>query len=115
MEGADGIQTFPNGVILTIHGLEQIGTEYESLLSFLLEQHDQLIFHIEPLLELYDLSSNFDMLAAAYHRHLGYLEGYLPALKKLERNGVIKILECKRLGIGDKWHEAYGLVIWHRA
>lgn len=114
MEGGDSIQTSPDGIIFTIHALEQIGAQYEHVLSFLLAQPAQLVFHLEPLLELYDTTANLDVLASAYHRHLGYLEGYLPTLQKLEQRGVIEIMECKRLGFGDIWHEAYGLVIWRR-
>ena len=84
------------------------------MLSFLLAQPARVVFHLEPLLELYDKTTNFDILASAYHRHLGYLEGYLPTLQNLEQQGVIEIIECKRLGFGDIWHEAYGLVIWRR-
>ena len=35
MEGGETIQVPPDGVILTIHALEQIGVRYESVLSFL--------------------------------------------------------------------------------
>ena len=115
MEGGETIQVPPDGAILTIHALEQIGMCYESVLSFLLAQPARVVFHLEPLVELYDATANFDILASAYHRHLGYLEGYLPTLQNLEKKGVIEIMECKRLGFGDVWHEAYGLVIWRRS
>ena len=66
-----------------------------------------MVFHLEPLVELYDATANFDILASAYHRHLGYLEGYLPTLQKLEKKGIIEIIECKRLGLGT-----FGVRLW---
>ena len=48
MEGGETIQIPPDGVILTIHALEQIGACYESVLSFLLAQPARVVFHLSP-------------------------------------------------------------------
>ena len=98
--------------ILTIHALEQVGSKFENTLKFILEQNVELVFHIEPLIELYNQESELDNVALIYHRHLNYLTGYLPEIRRLEKAGDIEILECRRLGFGGTWHEAYGLLVW---
>ena len=68
--------------------------------------------HLEPLVELYDEDSLFDYPAIRYHRKRGYLDGYLTALRKLEREGRAEILDTRRLQFGSFFQEGYSLVMW---
>ena len=61
--------------------------------------------------ELYDQNDLFDYVAAAYLRKRGYLQGFLPRLRELEREGVIEILQVQRT-FGSLYHDGYSFVVW---
>ena len=100
--------------VFTSAALEQIGTRHERFLEYLLQQDASVYLHIEPLVELYDERKLFDRVAAHYHRRRGYLEGFLPRLQQLEREGAIEILELSRTGFGSFFHEGYSVVAWRK-
>jgi predicted MPP superfamily phosphohydrolase len=102
----------PGSAVMTISAMEQLGCNYEAFLSFLLEKRPELVLHHEPIIELYDDSEPFDQLALRYHYKRGYLGSYLTQLRKLERDGRIKIISVKRLRFGDAYHEGASLVVW---
>jgi hypothetical protein len=101
----------PQAIIFSIHSLEQLHTDYDALISFLLTKKPALVFHYEPILEFYDESNVYDYLALTYSRSRGYLSGYLSALRALESAGRIRILEQYRPYIGGVYHEA-SLIVW---
>jgi cyclopropane fatty-acyl-phospholipid synthase-like methyltransferase len=96
--------------VITVHALEQIGTKWELLLEEM--QKASLCVHLEPILELYDETILMDYLAAEYHRTRGYLSGFLPAVRKLEREGKAEILTCERRKFGNRYHDSYSLLVW---
>ncbi|MFZ0053015.1 MAG: class I SAM-dependent methyltransferase [Desulfobaccales bacterium] len=100
-----------NSLVFSIHALEQLGPNTEKLISFLLEQKPALVFHYEPILELYDKTNLYDYLAAMYSRTRNYLSGYLTALRNLARAGKIELIGEHRPYIGGVYHEA-SLVFW---
>jgi hypothetical protein len=93
--------------------MEQIGIEFTALLDYFLNQETQHFLHIEPFLELYDMTNEFDELAYSYSKKRNYLDGYLSALKNLERQGSIKIEYQKRI-IGSGYHDAHMIVKWKK-
>ena len=101
-----------NSIVYTIGALEQLGSQTESMLEYLLNNKPKLIIHIEPTVELYDKNNLIDYLAIKFHKKRGYTEGYLPKLKRLEREGTIKIIKIKRLEFGSLYMEGYTLYIW---
>lgn len=99
--------------VLTIGALEQVGNRFEPFLNYLLYfACPSICVHLEPIVELYDENDPFDQLAIQYHRARGYLEGYLPVLQKLERDGLVEILALHRIPFGSFYHEAYTYIIW---
>ncbi len=98
--------------VLTVGALEQVGKRFEEFLCFLVSRKPPICIHLEPIIELYDETKPFDQLAVKYHRARGYLEGYLPALKRLARYGLAEILEVRRIPFGSFYHEAYTYIVW---
>lgn len=101
----------PGSAVLTVHALEQIGDRHGAWLEYLLAQSPALVVHYEPILELYDPANLYDYLALQYSRRRGYLTGYLDALRVLEQQGRIRLIEVRRPCLGGVVHEA-ALVVW---
>lgn len=97
---------------LTCHSLEQLGTEYQPFLNFILEKQPGICLHIEPILELYNPSNRLDELAIQYHEKRNYLKGFLSTLKTLEKDGRAEIVKVKRIGFGSRYHEGNTLIVW---
>lgn len=109
-----GVTIPPGSTIVTIHALEQIGTDHGDLISFFLESKPALVVHYDPIVEFYDEGNLLDYLAILYGRKRNYLEGFLPALRRIEEAGKMKILEARRPYLGGIVHEA-SLVAWKPA
>lgn len=111
-------QGWPDGaigadcVVLTVHALEQLGTNWSALIDFLLRQRPGLCVHVEPLLELYDSADRLDDLAARYHLKRGYLRGFLPFVRGLAARQRARIVAERRIRFGGLFHEAYSLLVW---
>ncbi len=102
--------------VLTVGALEQVGNRFESFINYLLYfARPSICVHLEPIVELYDDDNQFDHLAIKYHLARGYLAGYLPALQKLERDGLVEILALHRIPFGSFYHEAYTYIVWRPA
>lgn len=97
--------------VLTVTALEQVGTNWEPFLGFLLAKHPCVCVHLEPIYERYDPSSLTDYLAVRYHDRRGYLKGYLPVLERLARQGRAEMLHVNRT-IGYRYHEGHTIVVW---
>ncbi len=102
----------PNSAVLTMCALEQVGERHAAFVDFLLSRAPDVCVHMEPLVELYDPDNLVDDLAIRYHRLRGYLEGFLPRLRDLEREGRLVIRECRRVFFGNLYHEGYSFVVW---
>ena len=97
--------------VITIHALEQLGKNHESLLQTLVDAGPGIVVHCEPIVEFYDEDNMFDYLAKWYSQKRNYLEGFWPALKKLEKDGKIEIMQAHRPALGGVFHEA-SLIVW---
>lgn len=104
--------SIPEGTaIVTIHALEQIGVNHKSLLDWILKQRPDIVVQHEPILEFYDATNLYDALALWYSRKRNYLEGYLTALKELEKQGKIEFIACFRPEVGGVFHEG-SVLVW---
>ncbi len=99
-------------VFLTLNSMEQIGDNYSPFLEYILQKRPAVVINSEPLIELYDDANLLDYLAIKYHRQRNYLNGYLKALKRLEADKVIEILNIQRVPFGSLFHEGYSIIIW---
>lgn len=106
------IKLLADSAIYTVAALEQIGTNYKALVSYLIKNKPIICAHIEPIAELLDENKLIDNLSIKYFRKRNYLNGYLDYLKKLEKRGKIQIHEAKRTYIGSMFIEGYSIIIW---
>jgi len=107
-----GLTLGPRAGVLTMCALEQVGPRHGAFLEFLLAKEPAICVNMEPMLELYDENNPVDALAIRFHRKRGYLEGFLPALRRLAEAGRIEIVEVKRFKFGSLYHECYSYVAW---
>lgn len=109
LEGRESVTVDSATAVLTLHAMEQLGSDAADFVDYLAARKPKLVVHLEPIAELYDPSSPFDADAIAYHRKRGYLDGFLPMLRA---HPGIEIVESRRLGFGSIFHEAYTLIVW---
>lgn len=101
-----------NSAILTIGALEQLGSDHESFLQFLLKKSPELCLNVEPLCELYDGDHLLDYLAIKYMQKRKYLMNYLGRLRQLENDGKIEILTTQRMFFGSLYYDGWSFVLW---
>tara|TARA_Y200000002_G_scaffold71953_1_gene56319 strand:+ start:5400 stop:7268 length:1869 start_codon:yes stop_codon:yes gene_type:complete len=111
LNGWDSLSIDEDTTVISFHALEQLGNNYKKLLSRLCK-NKPLCVHLEPIYEYYNNENLFDTLAKNYHKKRNYLGKYLTDIKLLEKEGKAEILEEIRIGFGDRYHEAYSLLVW---
>ncbi len=108
----ESLKIADNSAIMTFAALEQVGSNYEAFLQFILKQSPAICVNVECLSELYDEDNLVDYLAIKYHERRNYLNGYLSRLRQLETEGRITIQKVQRLYFGSLYHEAYSYIVW---
>ena len=93
--------------VITVLAMEQLGTNYQPFLDYLLAKKPSICVHLEPIVELYHEHNLLDYLALRYHRKRQYLDGFLTSLK-----GKVELIDVRRLYFGSFFHEAYSVVVW---
>lgn len=111
---SESVEFEPNSVVFTLHAMEQIGENFEKLLSFLIRKKPSLVFHFESIVELFEKDNLYDYLATMYCNRRDYLNGYLNALKERAKNNEIRIIDIHRPMIGGIHHDA-SAVVWQCA
>ena len=92
------------GAVLTVHSMEQLGTDFRPFVEFLVSEKPEVCIHIEPIIEFYE-DNLLDYLAVQYHKKRGYLEGFYDVVKD-------RVIESYRTHVGSMMHEAYSVVVW---
>jgi hypothetical protein len=100
--------------VFTFGSLEQLASDLEPMVNFLLDAEPDVIVHTEPAIELYDNSKLNDYLAIKFQGNRGYSEGLLPLLKRLEEQGKIELIKVKRLYFGSLYMEGYNTFVWRK-
>jgi hypothetical protein len=101
-----------NSAIYTVAALEQIGENFKDFVDFLLEKKPEICIHFEPIDELLDENNLIDSLSIKYFRKRNYLNGFLPYLEELEKQGKIEILNKQRIFSGSYFIEGHSLIVW---
>lgn len=112
LEGKKQLPLLREHGVLTVHSLEQLGRDFKPLLTYIIESKAKVCVHLEPINEFYDPDSRFDNVALTYHNKRNYLFGFYQQLTELEEEGIINIIDAKRIGFGGLYHEAYNLIVW---
>ena len=101
-----------NSAVFTIGAVEQLASNFEAFLQFLIKNSPRLCIHVEPTVELYDENNLIDYLATKFHRKRGYTENFLKRLRELEDQNRLEIVKVKRLFFGSLFMEGYTYMIW---
>lgn len=102
----------PNSGVYTVAALEQTGIRYKKFVKYLLLKNPCIVLHVEPIEELLDPTNLLDYLSLRYFKKRRYLSGYLTYLRKLQKEGKIKIHTARRSGIGSMFIEGYSIIAW---
>jgi hypothetical protein len=106
------IKIEPKSAIYTVAALEQVGSNFEPFLNYLLKNKPEICFHIEPINEVLDEKNLLDYMSMLYFKKRNYLWGYLTRLRELESEEKIEILEVKRSFIGSLFIDGYTVIVW---
>ena len=106
------LEVSPNSGFLTVAALEQVGSNFEDFLQFVLKKKPAVCVHLEPIDEVLDQTHLIDRLSTLYFRKRNYLAGFLPRLKKLQADGKIEILKEQRTYTGSYFIEGHSLIVW---
>lgn len=100
--------------IYTVAALEQIGDNFKPFVDYIFEKQPNICIHLEPIDELLDDGKHniLNELSIKYFRKRNYLNGFLPYLEDLERNGKIEILKKQRIFSGSYFIEGHSLIVW---
>lgn len=101
-----------NSAIYTVAALEQVGNNFKEFIKFLLVKKPAICIHFEPIDELLDKNHLIDNLSIKYFRKRKYLDGFLPYLEELEKQGKIEIIKKQRMYSGSYFIEGHSLIIW---
>lgn len=101
-----------NSIVFTIGSIEQLASNFEAFIQYLLNQPISLCIHVEPTIELYNENNLVDHLAIKFQGKRGYTKNLLPYLETLKSENKIKILKMKRLNFGSLFMEGYNCMIW---
>lgn len=112
LEPSSDVRLVPKVGVVTIGAMEQLGDRFQPFLDYLFGNGPAIIVHLEPIDDFYGDDSICDYMAGLYHRQRKYLSGYLTALRALEKQGRIEILESRRLYFGDPYHESSSCIVW---
>ncbi len=104
-----------NSALLTVGSLEQLGTNYEKFIEFLLQKPFDVYIHANSILEKYDIENNVtDYLTYRFEKFRNYCDGFFTALSDLETKGLIRISKMHRVQCGGLLGDGYSLVVWEK-
>lgn len=105
----------PEGsALLALGALEQVGTQFNAILNYILQQPIAVFCHIDSMLEWYDPSNLTDAMAIRFDRCRRYLSGWIPAIQLLESCGIIEMVAQQRVPFGSLFHDGYNFSIWRK-
>ncbi len=111
LEGEEKVVIDRNTTLLTVHALEQLGNNTKAMLDWIMKNKPKLCVHLEPIVELYG-ETPFDDIAKRYHMKRNYLQGWLSEIRKYEEHKKSRVHIVNRLNFGDRYHEAYSIIVW---
>jgi hypothetical protein len=97
--------------VVTIGSLEQLGTDFNAFLDFLLAKRPGVVANVDCFNELYLQDHLPDQLAYRYDRKRGYLFGWIDRLREHAAAGRLEILDMKRT-YGNLFHDGHSYVVW---
>ena len=112
LDGNENINITNFTAVVTLHAMEQLGDNFGPFLDMLISNRPAVCIHLEPIIEFYDTTLEFDLYAVNYHNKRNYLSGFLNKLHNYEKVGDIEIIQSHRSGFGSTFQEAYSIIVW---
>jgi len=101
--------------LLTVGALEQLGKKWSDFLKYMISKRFSIYINVETIYENYLGTNNlYGEIAKSYIEKRNWLQGYFEELKRLDRAGVIEILE-QRVIVGSKFHDSWSYTVWKLA
>ena len=107
----DNAVDLSNCLVITVHSLEQIGSDM-SVLERILEKKPKLILNIEPIIEDYDTTSEAGSLMIELHNRREYFTGFPSWLSAKAQSNKLRILQSGKVRVGTEISEPYSFYIW---
>lgn len=98
--------------VLTVASLEQMGSDFEAFIDYLMGQPVACVIHLEPIGELLNPDNLLDYLSLRYFRQRNYLNGLLEYLERKQAEGRVEILRAQRSYVGSFHIDGYSIVKW---
>lgn len=98
--------------VLTVASLEQMGSDFEAFIDYLMGQPVACVTHLEPIGELLNPENLLDYLSLRYFRQRNYLHGLLDYLERKQDEGLVEILRAQRSYVGSFHIDGYSIVKW---
>ncbi len=101
-----------NCAVYTMNSIEQLGGKFHSFIQYLLKQKISLCVHVEPTIEFHDPNNLMDWLSVKFMKKRNYSISLLTYLRKLESDNIIKIIDAKRVPLGNLMSNCYTYIVW---
>lgn len=109
---SDGFSYLRGSTVFTVYCLEQLPGHVEEVIRNLVATGVKRVIHIEPTLELFSGFSLKDLATITYVWRQDYLRNLVTVARKLEQEGLIKIVEVCRLNFAPTIRNDPTLVVW---
>lgn len=109
---SDGFYHLDGSTVFTFYCLEQLPTYVEQVIRNLVDAGVKRVIHIEPTLELFSALSLKYLATITYVWRQDYLSNLVTVVRKLEQEGLIKIIEVCRLNFAPTIRNDPTLVVW---
>lgn len=109
---SDGFSNLRGSTVFTFYCLEQMPDHVEEVIRNLVATGVKRVIFIEPTLELFSGFSLKDLATITYVWRQNYLRNLVTVARKLEQEGLIKIVEVCRLNFAPTIRNNPTLVVW---
>lgn len=107
-----GFAELRGATAFTHYCLEQLPHHTESVLRRLAAAGVRRVIHIEPTMEFFQAWSLRDLASMAYIWRQDYLADLVKVARRLEREGVLRVVAVRRLGFAPTLRNTPTLVVW---
>lgn len=110
--GSPGFAELRGAVAFTHYCLEQLPSHTQTVLRNLADAGVRRVIHIEPTLELFSRGSLRDLASIAYIWRQNYLADLITTARRLEKQGVLRIVAIRRLDFAPTLRNTPTLLVW---
>lgn len=112
---SEGFEHLRGEVAFTHYCLEQLPSHTEQVLRHIVASGVRRVIHIEPTPELMSCTRLRDLATISYNWRQHYLHDLVAVCRRLQRQGLIRIIGMQRLGFAPTLRHTPTLVVWEPA